>query len=128
VSDLTIETLSDQEVRDLCREWQEHLTNLEGKVRPDYLSIARAAVTPDNFGWEQGQLRPNRELAQYDLYYTLVPADGVTDALLISRLTETQMRRAFEQENPTEENTRDYDVRMMRLRVGLAELGYQAQL
>jgi hypothetical protein len=97
----TVQELSRAEIVEFCRTWQSHLTMLEGKVDAEYLSMARQIVRPENFGWDGfGQLRPNKELARYDLYNWLVPAPGVQDVLLICQLTDREVRQSIEEDDP----------------------------
>lgn len=118
--------MSQQEIAEFCREWQAHLALLEGKVNPEYLLIARCAVTPENFGREQGQLSPIRENSPFDLYFLLVPAPGVPDALLICRLQAEQVQEALDQEDPSrvEIDISTVEGRLFKLQLELLELGY----
>lgn len=126
---LDVARMDTSEIVELCQEWQSHFDQLEGRVREKDLSLARLILRPENFGFEQGQIRPVREFVNYDLLYVFVPSPANADEelLLLCRLTRADVRRASREDDFGEFDPDDFPGRLMVLRAGLARLGHSLE-
>jgi len=74
--------------------WRKHLEAVKkiGGVSDEAMSLANSHVKADNIGFEQGEIRPDEKLGQWDLYYSLlycnIPPD---ECLLLSGLSASEI-------------------------------------
>lgn len=92
--------------------------------------LAFEMVKPENFGQGQGMLRPNADLAKYDLCGIYVPLleFASDEQLLICRIS--PLEREAAKRNPyyfdEEPEPEDFGTRIRHLKHGLVALGYEA--
>jgi len=91
--------------------WKHHLDGLEGKV-PE-LRLARMLTSPDNFGYKQGQIRPEVWLGKFDLLYALDASGKTTEARLIAKVSGSEIRKMREMEERAKEAEEFYCLQAM---------------